>query len=100
MGSLFGNKDSGAKVRCSHILVKDQALAQKILGEAQGGADFAALARKHSECPSKAKGGDLGAFGRGQMVAEFDKTSFALGVGELSGLVKTKFGFHIIKRTA
>ena len=100
MGSLFGSKDSGAKVRCSHILVKDQALAQKILTEAKGGADFGQLARKHSECPSKANGGDLGSFTRGKMVAEFDKVSFDLAVGELSGLVKTKFGFHIIKRTA
>lgn len=96
MGSLFG----GTKIRCSHILVKEQAAAQKLLEELQGGADFAARARALSECPSKANGGDLGKFGRGSMVAEFDRAAFALDVGQLSGLVKTKFGYHVIKRTA
>jgi peptidyl-prolyl cis-trans isomerase C len=99
MGSLFSSKNSG-KVRCSHILVKDQARAQQLLDEIKNGGDFAQLAKKNSECPSKANGGDLGAFSRGQMVAEFDRAAFALEVNGLSELVKTKFGYHIIKRTA
>lgn len=98
MGSLFSSKSG--KVRCAHILVKDQAAAQKLLQDLRSGADFAQLARQHSECPSKANGGDLGHFGRGQMVPEFDRAAFALEVGALSELVKTKFGYHIIKRTA
>ena len=99
MGSLFSSK-GGGKVRCSHILVKDQARAQQLLQELQGGGDFAKLAKQNSDCPSKANGGDLGSFGRGQMVPEFDRAAFALEVGALSELVKTKFGYHIIKRTA
>lgn len=98
MGSLFSSKSG--KVRCAHILVKDQGAAQKLLNDLQGGADFAQLARQHSQCPSKANGGDLGHFGKGQMVPEFDRAAFALEVGALSELVKTKFGYHIIKRTA
>lgn len=97
MGSLFGG---GSKIRCSHILVKDQAEAQKLLADLQGGADFAERARALSQCPSKANGGDLGKFGRGAMVPEFDRAAFALEVGQMSGLVKTKFGYHVIKRTA
>ena len=99
MGSLFSSKSSG-KVRCSHILIKDQTRAQKLLDEIKNGGDFAALAKQKSECPSKAKGGDLGAFGRGQMVPEFDRAAFQLEVNDLSELVKTRFGYHIIKRTA
>jgi peptidyl-prolyl cis-trans isomerase C len=96
MGGLF----STSKIRCAHILVKDQQVAQKILDELTAGSDFAQQARAHSECPSKANGGDLGKFGRGQMVAEFERAAFGLAVGDLSALVKTKFGYHIIKRLA
>lgn len=97
MGSLFGGGSKG-KVRCAHILVEDEASAQRLLSELQGGADFASKARQLSRCPSGKKGGDLGHFGRGQMVPEFDRVAFELPVGELSGLVKTKFGYHILKR--
>ncbi len=95
MGSLF----SSNKIQCSHILIKEEATAQKVLDELKAGADFGEKARAHSECPSKARGGDLGKFGRGQMVVEFERAAYALQVGQTSGLVKTKFGYHIIKRT-
>lgn len=96
MSSLFGKKE---KVRCSHILVKDQSEAEALLRELQSGASFAAKAKELSQCPSGANGGDLGAFSRGAMVKEFDAVAFDLPVGEMSGLVKTQFGYHILKRT-
>lgn len=98
MGSLFKPKE---KCRCSHILVSDQATAARLREQIQAGADFAALAREHSQCPSgKQSGGDLGEFPRGAMVPAFDKVAFQLSVGELSEPVQTKFGYHLIRRTA
>lgn len=89
-----------SKVKASHILVKKRSQAESILKELQQGADFAELARKHSLCSSKKSGGNLGFFTRGQMVKEFEKAAFSLGKGEMSGIVKTEFGYHIIKRTS
>jgi peptidyl-prolyl cis-trans isomerase C len=88
------------QVQCSHILVKDEATAQQLLTEIKAGADFSAKAKQHSQCPSKSDGGDLGVFGKGQMVAPFEEAAFALEPGQTSGIVPTQFGFHIIKRTA
>ncbi len=65
----------------------------------QGGAEFAALAREHSDCGSAQAGGDLGSFGRGQMVKSFEDMAFGLDVGDTSGILETPFGFHIIRRT-
>ena len=96
MSSLFGKKE---KVQCSHILVKEESDAQTLLADLKGGADFAAKAKALSQCPSGQNGGDLGAFSRGAMVKEFDAVAFDLAVGEMSGIVKTKFGYHILKRT-
>ena len=86
------------KVHCAHILVKTKPQAEEILSKLKKGSDFATLAKEFSDCPSKKNGGDLGEFGRGQMVKEFEKAAFALEKGQLSEPVKTEFGWHIIKR--
>ena len=104
----FDQYSSPEQVRASHVLFrtegKDEAAvraqAEAVLKEARGGADFAALAQKYSQDESNAKnGGDLGAFGRGRMVPEFDAIAFALEAGQVSDVVKTEYGFHIIKLT-
>lgn len=97
------------EVRASHVLLKVEdpgkeeevkKQAEKVLQEARKGADFAKLAEKYSEDPSgKGSGGDLGYFGRGRMVPEFEKVAFSLPVGQISDLVKTQYGYHIIKVT-
>jgi len=96
------------QVRASHILLKtegkdDAAVkkqAEELLAKAKAGADFAQLATKYSEDDSsKVKGGDLDFFPKGQMVPEFDKTAFSMKPGEISDLVKTQYGYHIIKLT-
>lgn len=95
-------KKKGAKgqVRASHILVPKYQKALDILDKIKGGSDFADMAIQFSDCPSKKKGGDLGFFGKGQMVAEFEAAVMKLTIGALvSEPVKTKFGYHIIKRT-
>jgi len=101
-------------VRASHILLmykgssrstatrtKDEAAAQieQIKTQIDDGADFGGLAKQHSDCPSGAKGGDLGQFGRGQMVGPFETAAFGMSVGETSGVIETDFGYHIVRRT-
>jgi peptidyl-prolyl cis-trans isomerase C len=97
------------QVRASHILIKvdksadasQKELARKKIEEIQqkikDGGDFAALAKEFSQCPSSAKGGDLGYFRRGQMVKPFEDAAFSLKAGEVSDIVETQFGYHIIK---
>ena len=87
------------KIRASHILVKTEDEVNGLKSQIDDGVDFASLAREHSDCPSGAEGGDLGSFGHGAMVAEFDKAAFDLEVGDVSGSVKTQFGYHLIHRT-
>jgi foldase protein PrsA len=90
--------DKPEEVRVRHILVKDKATAEKLLADLKGGADFATLAKANSEDPgSKNDGGDLGFFSRGRMVPEFEDVAFKLKPGELSGIVQTQFGFHILQ---
>jgi peptidyl-prolyl cis-trans isomerase C len=87
------------KIMAYHILVDNEAEAKDILAKLKGGADFAALAKEKSKCPSKEKGGELGLLGKGQTVPEFEQAAFALQPGQLSDVVKTQFGYHIIKVT-
>lgn len=87
------------QVKASHILVSGEGEARKLLDQITSGTPFADLARKHSQCPSGKKGGDLGYFGKGQMVKEFEDAAFNTGVGETTGPVKTQFGYHLIKVT-
>lgn len=98
------------QAKASHILIKvdpdsdDKIKAdaeakskiENILKQAKNGADFAELAKEHSQCPSGPQGGNLGYFGRGQMVKSFEDTSFALKEGQISEIVETQFGYHII----
>jgi peptidyl-prolyl cis-trans isomerase C len=101
----------GEQVRASHILIladekADEATKKKaraqidaILKRARAGEDFAALAKEHSQDGSAQQGGDLNFFGRGSMVPPFEQAAFALKIGEISDVVTTQFGYHIIKTT-
>lgn len=96
------NKEQFAQsptISASHILVESEAEAAAVVKALDGGADFAELAKTKSTGPSGPNGGDLGSFGRGQMVPAFEQAAFALNVGEVSGPVKTRFGYHVIKVT-
>ena len=85
--------------RASHILLKDRSSAEKILKQVKQGSSFESLAREHSTCPSKSSGGDLGWFGPGKMVAEFESAVKRLSPGSVSDVVQTQFGYHIVKCT-
>lgn len=86
------------KVHCAHILVKSESETKAVLNRLKKGEKFGNVARAVSRCPSGKKGGDLGTFTRGKMVKEFEKAAFALQKGQISEIVKTQFGYHIIKR--
>ncbi|MFH1803640.1 MAG: peptidylprolyl isomerase [Pseudomonadota bacterium] len=103
------------QVRASHILLmyagsarssatrsKDDALTEinALKQKINDGADFAELAKANSDCPSGQQGGDLGFFGRGMMVPEFDAAAFTMEVGTTSDVVETDFGYHLLHRTA
>jgi peptidyl-prolyl cis-trans isomerase C len=85
--------------RASHILVKDRALAQDLLKRIKQGANFESMACEHSTCPSKSSGGDLGWFGPGKMVPAFESACKGIGIGSISDVVQTQFGYHLIKLT-
>ncbi len=103
-----------SEIRASHILLmykgamrsqasrtKDEARTaiSEILEEIKEGADFGQMARQYSDCPSSEEEGDLGRFPKGAMVPEFEVAAFALEAGEVSAVVETPFGFHLIQRT-
>ncbi|NVN91531.1 MAG: peptidyl-prolyl cis-trans isomerase [Desulfuromonadales bacterium] len=89
-----------ARAKARHILVPTEEACEKLKKEIEGGADFAACAREHSQCPSGRQGGDLGEFGPGQMVKEFDEVVFSAEVGKVQGPVKTQFGYHLVEVTS
>jgi peptidyl-prolyl cis-trans isomerase C len=87
------------QVRASHILVKTEQEANVVYYDVTHGKTFEEVAIAQSLCPSKKKGGDLGFFGRGQMVKEFETAAFSMKKGEVSKPIKTQFGWHILKLT-
>ena len=87
-----------SKISASHILVEQEHQAQDLIQKLKEGKTFESLAKEFSKCPSGRDGGSLGSFGKGQMVAPFETAAFALQPGEVSGPVKTQFGYHLIKR--
>ena len=89
-----------AKATARHILVDTEEKCQTIKDEIAGGADFADLAKQHSSCPSGQQGGDLGDFGPGMMVKEFDEVVFSADVNTVQGPVQTQFGYHLLEVTS
>ena len=89
-----------SKARARHILVNSEQSCLDLKNQIEKGGDFADLAKKHSACPSGKQGGDLGEFGQGQMVKEFDDIVFNKEVGKVHGPVKTQFGYHLIEITS
>ena len=92
-----GEVQDESQVCASHILVKTAAEAVQIKKDIDNGGDFATYARLYSLCPSSQNGGQLGCFGRGQMVPEFERKAFSMETGEVSDPVMTQFGWHLIK---
>ena len=86
------------EIRCAHILVEKESLANEILTKIGEGKSFAKLAEQYSIDGSRRRGGDLGTFKKGMMVKEFEIAAFSLAKGQVSGIVRTQFGYHIIKR--
>jgi len=88
-----------ARAQARHILVNTEEACNELKTEIEDGAEFAAVAKEHSQCPSGQQGGDLGEFSPGQMVREFDEVVFSAEVGKVHGPVKTQFGYHLIEIT-
>jgi len=89
-----------AEATARHILVDSEELCEELKTKLAAGADFAALAQEHSNCPSGRRGGDLGSFAPGQMVKEFDEVVFSAELNEVNGPVQTQFGYHLIEVTS
>ncbi len=89
-----------ARATARHILVSTEEQCNDLKTQITEGADFGEVAQQHSSCPSKAQGGDLGEFGPGQMVPEFDTVVFSAPVNEVQGPVKTQFGYHLLEVTS
>ncbi len=89
-----------AKASARHILVDDEKMCKDLIEKINSGTDFGELAKQHSKCPSGQQGGDLGEFGRGAMVPEFDQVVFNEEIGKAHGPVKTDFGYHVLEITS
>ncbi|MCP4596758.1 peptidylprolyl isomerase [Neptuniibacter sp.] len=89
-----------ARATARHILVPTDLECVKLKSEIEAGADFAEVAKQNSQCPSGAQGGDLGSFGPGEMVPEFDRAVFTGEVGVVQGPIQTQFGFHLLEVTS
>jgi peptidyl-prolyl cis-trans isomerase C len=89
-----------AVARARHILVESKDDCEDLKTQIEAGTDFAEVARKHSKCPSGLRGGDLGEFGPGQMVKEFDVVVFGAELGKIHGPIQTEFGYHLIEITS
>lgn len=89
-----------AQANARHLLVATEEQCQTLKTEIENGADFGAVAKQHSSCPSGQNGGDLGSFGPGQMVPEFDKVVFSADLNTVQGPVKTQFGYHLLEVTS
>jgi len=89
-----------AKATARHILVDSEEICLELKREIEEGADFGDVAKDNSSCPSSAQGGDLGEFGPGMMVPEFDKVVFSAPVNTVQGPVKTQFGYHLLEVTS
>jgi peptidyl-prolyl cis-trans isomerase C len=87
-------------INAAHILVDNEYEANDLLKKIAEGEKFEELAKSFSKCPSGRSGGSLGDFGKGQMVAPFEDAAFSLKVGEVSGVVRTQFGHHLIYRNS
>ncbi len=88
-----------ARASARHILVETQEECEDLKNQIAEGADFAELAKQHSKCPSGSRGGDLGEFGQGQMVPEFDQVVFSGELNAVHGPIQTQFGFHLLEIT-
>ena len=89
-----------ASAEARHILVDTEELCEELKTKIADGADFAEVAKEHSNCPSGSSGGDLGSFGPGDMVQEFDEVVFSAPINEAQGPVKTQFGYHLLEVTS
>ena len=89
-----------SKASARHILVSTEEECETLKKQIEDGADFAEIAKEHSSCPSGRKGGDLGSFGPGQMVQEFDEVVFSGELNTVLGPVKTQFGYHLLEVTS
>ncbi|MBC3339694.1 peptidylprolyl isomerase [Pseudomonas [fluorescens] ATCC 17400] len=88
------------KATARHILVATEDKCNELKAQIEGGADFAEIAKANSSCPSSRDGGNLGSFGPGQMVKEFDNVVFSAPVNTVQGPVKTQFGYHLLEVTS
>ena len=89
-----------AQASARHILVSTEEQCKELKTSIENGADFAQVAKEHSSCPSSRDGGNLGTFGPGQMVREFDEVVFSAPVNVVQGPVKTQFGYHLVEVTS